>query len=78
MHYACARLDCRVRHQDSQHRLLTSYDFGLQHVELAGVLNINNTNVVVNILTFLKASRAQNGSLVRTIRMKRRGIVQFT
>ncbi len=52
--------------KDTHHqtRLLTNYDLGLQHIELSGVLHVDGVDTVVTVLTFLKTSRAQNGSLV--------------
>lgn len=52
--------------QDNTHhtRLLTSYDLGVQQIELPGVLLVDGVPTVLTVLTFLKASRATNGSLV--------------
>ncbi len=52
--------------KDTRHhtRLITNYDLGLQHIELPGVLHVDGVDSVVTVLTFLKTSRASNGSLV--------------
>lgn len=47
-----------------QDALMNHYQLGMQHIELTGALMVNNTQVVVSVLTFLKTSMAQNGSLV--------------
>lgn len=64
--FACAHahVELRLKKGHQQMRLLTNYNFGVRHLQLTGVLHVNDSSIVVNVLTFMKVCRAANGSLV--------------
>lgn len=44
--------------------VLTHYHFGVQHLLVPGVLQVNNQPTTVLLLTYLKASLASNNTVV--------------